>query len=132
MPLPGRITLATASPITSATVLMISKYSSARPPVLPTFLMSSTPATPITTVQKITGAINILMSLMKPTPSGSIKTPKFGRNAPSRTPNPMATITWKYRERNRDFTAPIYYSALARLTPSGHCATLSLLRASPG
>jgi hypothetical protein len=26
----------------------------------------------------------------------------------------MATMTWKYRERNRGFTAPIYYSALAR------------------
>jgi hypothetical protein len=47
-------------------------------------------------------------------------------------PPAMATMTWKYRERNRGVTAPIYYSALARLTPSGHCAARSLLRASPG
>ena len=50
----------------SASVLTTSKYSSARPPVLPTFFMSSMPAMPSTTVQKMIGAISILMSLMKP------------------------------------------------------------------
>ena len=41
---------------------------SASPPVLPTFFMSPTPAIPVTTVQKMTGAISILMSLMNPSP----------------------------------------------------------------
>jgi hypothetical protein len=90
----------------SDTVLMPSKYSNARPPVLPTCLTFSTPAMPITTVQKITGAMSILMSLMKPSPSGCILTANAGQNAPKAMPNPIATRTWKYSERWRCFTAP--------------------------
>jgi hypothetical protein len=48
------------------------------PPVLPTFFMSSMPAMPTTTVQKMIGAMSILMSLMKPSPSGFIFTPRSG------------------------------------------------------
>ena len=62
----------------SATVLTTSKYSNARPPVLPTFFMSSMPAMPVTTVQKMIGAIIILISLMKASPSGFIDSASFG------------------------------------------------------
>src|SRR5881628_220937 len=65
MPWPGCTTLMTTRPTTSAMLLTISKYSSARPPVLPTFFMSSIPAMPTTTVQKMIGAMIILISLMK-------------------------------------------------------------------
>ena len=59
-------------------MLTISKYSSARPPVLPTFFMSSMPAMPTTTVQKMIGAMIILISLMKPSPSGFIAVAGLG------------------------------------------------------
>ena len=49
-----------------------------KPAGLPTFFMSSTPAIPVTTVQKITGAISILMSLMNPSPRGFIIAPACG------------------------------------------------------
>ena len=53
MPVPCCKTLITSRPITSATLETTSKYSSARPPVLPTFFMTSMPAMPTTTVQKM-------------------------------------------------------------------------------
>ena len=70
MPAPGFTTLTITRPTISASVLTTSKYSSASTPVLPTAFMFSMPAMPITTVQKMIGAIIILMSLMKPSPSG--------------------------------------------------------------
>ena len=78
MPAPGCTRLTIVSPTISAMLLTISKYSSARPPVLPTFFMSSMPAMPTTTVQKMIGAIIILMSLMNPSPSGFIAVPASG------------------------------------------------------
>ncbi len=78
IPAPGWITLTSTRPMISAKVLTTSKYSRARPPVLPTFFMSSMPAMPITTVQKMMGAIIILISLMKPSPSGFISAPSAG------------------------------------------------------
>ena len=65
----------------------------------PTFLRSSAPAMPSTTVQKMTGAMIILMSLMKPSPKGFMAAAVAGAKTPSRTPAVMATRTWKYRER---------------------------------
>ena len=59
-------------------LLTTSKYSNARPPVLPTFFMSSMPAIPTTTVQKMIGAMIILISLMKPSPRGFIASPVCG------------------------------------------------------
>jgi hypothetical protein len=56
-----------------------SKYSSALPPTRPIFFTSCMPAMPDTTVQKITGAMIILISLMKPSPSGFMATPPSGR-----------------------------------------------------
>ncbi len=78
MPLPGWTRLTMTRPMTRATVDTISKYSRARPPVLPTFFMSSMPAMPTTTVQKMMGAMIILISLMKPSPSGFICSPNAG------------------------------------------------------
>jgi hypothetical protein len=40
--------------------------------------MSSMPAMPMTTVQKMIGAISILISLMKPSPNGFIFSPSSG------------------------------------------------------
>ncbi len=67
--------------------------------------MSSMPAMPTTTVQKMIGAMIILISLMKPSPSGFIAAPVSGQKCPSSTPMTIAVITWKYRrlvERLRD------------------------------
>ena len=68
MPAPGLTRLTTNKPMTSASVLTTSKYSSVSPPTFPTALASPTPATPATTVQKMIGAIIILTSLMKASP----------------------------------------------------------------
>jgi len=75
--------LTTTRPMMSATVDTTSKYRSARPPVLPTFFMSSMPAIPTTTVQKMMGAMIILINLMKASPSGFMSAPvreKWPRN----------------------------------------------------
>ncbi len=78
MPAPGRTKSTISSPITSAKVVRISKYKSAIAPVLPTFFMLSMPEMPSTTVQKMMGAIIILMSLMNPLPNGCIAAPVAG------------------------------------------------------
>ena len=95
-PAPGRAMLATSRPITSASVDTSSKYSSALPPTRPTFFMSCMPAMPCTTVQKITGAMIILTSLMKPSPRGFRSTPSLGSKYPSSTPQAMANSTCTY------------------------------------
>ena len=64
--------------MTSANVETTSKYSSALPPTRPTFFMLPAPAMPSTTVQKMIGAISILTSAMKPSPSGFSATPVSG------------------------------------------------------
>ncbi len=61
--------------------------------------MFSIPEMPDTTVQKMTSAITILMSLMKPSPSGFISTAVAGQKCPSATPSAIATRTWTYRIR---------------------------------
>ena len=94
MPTPGLMTLTSTRPTTSATELTTSKYKSARPPVLPTFFMSSMPAMPTTTVQKMIGAIIILMSLMKPSPRGFMLSPMAGQKWPRTTPMITAVMTW--------------------------------------
>ncbi|MNE60913.1 hypothetical protein D3C80_1560900 [compost metagenome] len=78
MPAPGWARLTTTRPMTRATVETISKYSRAMPPVLPTAFMSCMPAMPLTTVQKMIGAMAILISLTKPSPSGFIAAPVSG------------------------------------------------------
>ncbi len=46
----------------------------------------SMPAIPMTTVQKMIGAMIILISLMKPSPKGFIASPVAGKKWPSSTP----------------------------------------------
>ena len=60
----------------------------------PIFLRSLIDAMPWTTVQKITGAIIILISAMKPSPSGFIGIAMFGKKWPSRMPSAIAISTW--------------------------------------
>ena len=60
--------------------------------------MSSMPAMPTTTVQKMIGAMIILISLMKPSPMGFIAEPSSGLKWPSSTPMTMAVMTWKYSD----------------------------------
>ena len=81
------------SPMTSAMVLNTSKYKRARAPVLPTAFMFSMPEMPSTTVQKMMGAIIILMSLIKPSPKGFMASPAPGFRWPRITPIKMAIST---------------------------------------
>ena len=55
--------------------------------------MSPIVAMPATTVEKITGAMIIRISLMNPSPSGFIAAPNSGRNAPTSTPRTMPVST---------------------------------------
>jgi hypothetical protein len=66
---------------------------------LPTFFKSPAPAMPSTTVQKMIGAMIILISLMKPSPSGFMAAPVEGEKAPNSAPHAIATSTWKYSDR---------------------------------
>jgi len=49
---------------------------------------------PCTIVQKITGAIIILISAMKPSPSGFNAAPVCGKKWPIVTPRTIAASTW--------------------------------------
>jgi len=57
------------------------------------------PAIPVTTVQKMTGAMIIRTSFTKPSPSGFMAAPAAGASTPSSTPSAMAHSTWTYSER---------------------------------
>jgi hypothetical protein len=63
-------------------------------PTRPTFLRSRIEPIPCTTVQKITGAIIILISEMKPSPSGLNATPISGKKWPIKMPTAIASRTW--------------------------------------
>ncbi len=60
----------------------------------PTDLRSPTCAIPITTVQKMIGAISILISLMKASATGLRSAPNEGQSQPTRMPATMATRSW--------------------------------------
>ncbi len=94
MPWPGWTTLTTIRPMTRASVVTTSKYSSAFSPTRPTSFMSPIFAMPTTTVQNTIGAIIILISLMKASPSGLAAVPVSGATAPRMTPTAMANRTW--------------------------------------
>ncbi len=94
-PAPGFVTFMTTSPRTSATVVMSSKYSSAFPPIRPTFFTLSIDAMPATTVQKMTGVMTILIRLTNARPTGSSAIPVSGENWPTRMPATMPTSTQK-------------------------------------
>ncbi|MNR17204.1 hypothetical protein D3C85_1338500 [compost metagenome] len=78
-PPPGLKRWPPINPISSETVEMISKYSSALPPTRPTFFKSRMPAMPVTTVQKTTGPMIILISLMNASPNGLRSAAKSGQ-----------------------------------------------------
>ena len=61
----------------------------------PTFLASCICAMPDTTVQKMIGAITILISLMKPSPSALIQSlvASAGHSQPNSAPSTMAIKT---------------------------------------
>jgi hypothetical protein len=54
---------------------------------------------PVTTVQKMMGAISRRISLMKPSPRGFSCCAKCGQQVPSRIPTAMAMSTCTYSER---------------------------------
>ena len=62
---PGLHEISHHHPTTSARVEIVSQYNRALPPARPTLRMSSMPAMPDTTVQKITSVITIAISRMK-------------------------------------------------------------------
>jgi hypothetical protein len=93
IPRPGPQRFTTVKPTINARVLTISKYSRARPPVRPTFFISSVPAMPSTTVVKMIGAMIILMSLMKASPRGFMAAPHAGSATPNATPAAIAIST---------------------------------------
>jgi hypothetical protein len=55
--------------------------------------MSPMPAIPRMTVKKMSGAMSILMALMKATPKGCISVPKAGYQWPTATPVTIASRT---------------------------------------
>jgi hypothetical protein len=57
--------------------------------------MLSIPAIPTTTVQKITGAITILMRFTNACPTGSIASPVAGKKYPTAMPRTIPTSTQK-------------------------------------
>ncbi len=63
-------------------------------PTRPTFFRSPIDAMPCTMVQKMIGAIIILIRPMKASPSHFIALPVAGSYQPSRTPSAMAISTW--------------------------------------
>ncbi len=71
-----------------------SKYTSARRPMRPTSFIAPMWAMPTTTVVNTIGAINILTSLMKASPSGFISAARSGETNPNTTPRVMPASTW--------------------------------------
>src|SRR3954467_7998742 len=83
--------------------------------------MSAILPTPATIVQNTIGAIIILISLMKPSPSGRIAAPVEGASAPSATPAAMPIRTWTYRRERRGVRAAgsIGAGAITSAAPRG-------------
>src|SRR3954470_23983659 len=71
---------------------------SALRPTRPRSLRLSILAMPRTTEAKMIGAKSILMSLMKPSPSGFNSLPKWGAKAPTAIPAATAIKTWTENE----------------------------------
>ncbi len=79
--------------MTSASVVMRLEPDDRLLPTRSTLRRSPMPAMPAETVQKMMGAISILMRLMKPSPNGFIAWPACGHSQPTRTPQAIATST---------------------------------------
>ena len=93
MPTPGRHRLITSSPVISASVVTISKYSSALTPIRPAWRMSFMLAMPCTTVQNTIGAIVMRMILIKASPKGFRVSLSRGHSTPASTPRTIAIRT---------------------------------------
>ena len=85
----------TSRPISKAMVVTTSKYSRALIPTRPSLRISPMLAMPTTTVKKMIGPIIMRISLMNPSPSGSIFPAVEGATTPSAIPRRMPTITRK-------------------------------------
>ena len=96
MPSPGCSRLPTTSPIARAKVDMTMKYSSASPPILPTVAAFAIEPTPTTIVQKMIGAIIILMSDTNAVPIGLSARPNSGQMRPTIAPSTTAMMTEMY------------------------------------
>ena len=92
-PEPGCTMLPTTRPMASAAVDMTRKYPRARPPTRPTLAACRIEPTPSTIVQKMTGAIIILMRYTKPVPMGLSSLATSGAAKPTAMPATTATIT---------------------------------------
>src|SRR5437868_8770989 len=73
----------------------------------PTFLASWICEMPETTVQKMIGAITILISLIKPSPSALIQSlvAQAGSSQPNSAPSTIAISTWTYKTLYQGFAA---------------------------
>src|SRR3954447_8971863 len=90
----------------------------------PTFLASWIWAMPETTVQKMIGAITILISLIKPSPSALIQSfvAYAGSSQPNRAPSMIAINTWTYKTLYQRFAgragAGVAVTAVMALAPN--------------
>src|ERR1035437_2447480 len=103
-PAPGFVMFTIVSPIASANVVTISKYSSAFPPTRPIFFPWACGVMPSTIVRKMIGPITILTSFTKVSPSGRICFASVGSSTPSATPQATANSTWAVRLRESRLT----------------------------
>ncbi len=97
-PSPGCSRLPTTRPMANAIVDITRKYTNARPPTLPTVAALRTDPIPSTIVQKITGAIIILIKLTNMVPSTPTSLPTDGARSPTITPATTATMTARYSQ----------------------------------
>jgi hypothetical protein len=93
MPAPGFSTLTSTSPMMSAAVVSTSKYTRALTASRPTRAVLPICAMPVTTVQKMSGAINTRIALMNASPRGCMAVPARGFHQPSAAPMTMAIST---------------------------------------
>ena len=92
-PAPGLTMLTTRSPSPSATSVMSRKYASARAAIPPAAARLPIEAMPTITVQKMTGAVIILISWMKMSGRNFRSEAKSGATRPTTTPAVMPTTT---------------------------------------
>jgi hypothetical protein len=94
-PAPGWTTFPTTRPKTKANNVAAVKYARALTPTRPTARTSLTAAIPVTITRKISGAMIILISWMKPSPSGRSPAPISGQKWPITMPATTAARIWK-------------------------------------
>lgn len=98
IPEPGWTMLAASSPMSRASVLATSNQIRALSPILPNALRSPALAMPTTTTQKTSGEMIVLISRVKPSPSGWRSVATSGHSFPTRIPSTSAQATCAKRE----------------------------------